>query len=177
MILVVARYDENLDWVSKFARVFVHDQSKDKNVGREAYVYLKYTLDHWDRFCKGREIVVFTQARWDDHVSRDTFENDICKGRNAHVVRGLDTHWDSTIVQRYGLSLDPAGETLGDFFKKYVFSELPPEKTVAWARGAIFACTRPTKPKETYESLLGLLTTNDTEYAHYLERAWLYLFE
>lgn len=76
--LIIARYNENIDWVSKldfqFNKIFVYNKGKKlnlpfvydiPNVGRESDSYLTYIIDNYERI---PDIVVFLQGNPFDHT-------------------------------------------------------------------------------------------------------------
>lgn len=85
MDVVIARYRENLDWVSPIAnwQIRVYDKSSNSdpvsqqclppnadvtqlpNVGREAHTYLTHIVNHYDRLA---DVTVFLQGNPHDHV-------------------------------------------------------------------------------------------------------------
>ena len=71
-LIVVARYNENVDWLQKVKQNYlVYNKGPDDlpnwvknviklpNIGREEYVYLKYIYDHYNNLA---DRVIFTQA-------------------------------------------------------------------------------------------------------------------
>src|SRR5688572_16556932 len=90
--LVVARYNENLNWlrrVPKEFRVTIYDKSDENlpnamdlpNVGREAHTYLWHIVARYDSLA---EVTVFCQGRPFDHAYdfhqtlRDLAESPVC---------------------------------------------------------------------------------------------------
>lgn len=87
--LVVARYQEPLDWLSHVPKdwnVTVYDKSKQpiptaiplRNVGREAETFLRYIVDMWPTI-QHDDIIVFVQGNPFDHYP----------GMKAFLQRGL----------------------------------------------------------------------------------------
>jgi len=74
MIVVVARYLENIDWGSSLSNVIVYNKGKPlpnsyrqvclKNVGREGHSYYQYIVDHYDAL---EDYTVFLQGNPFDH--------------------------------------------------------------------------------------------------------------
>lgn len=75
-IIVVARYNENVDWLNpeiekgnvvlynKGIKLGIPNEIMRPNVGRESETYLKYIIDYYPHF---PDVIVFTQARISDH--------------------------------------------------------------------------------------------------------------
>ena len=198
--LVVARYDENLEWLDRWTpyvdRITVYDKSdtpfeklhpnvtvrKLPNVGREAHSYLTHFVDTYDDLC---DVVICTQGRYDDHLSDTQFDKLVRYSENPPTAKGLDVSWGKSVMQHHGWTSDrawrdqtmqPAGMTMGKFFLKYIADDLVPESDVHWWYGAIFRTTKDritANPVEKYEALLPLLEVgSNPEMAHMLERAW-----
>jgi hypothetical protein len=74
--VVVARYNENIDWLddlssncviyNKGERLNRRNEILIKNVGRESETYLQYIITHYDNL---PDYVIFTQANISDHRS------------------------------------------------------------------------------------------------------------
>jgi hypothetical protein len=72
--IVVARYNENIDWTNQFKHVVVYnkgDKLSDnfkqvclKNVGREGHTYYKYICDNYDNL---KDYTIFLQGNPFDH--------------------------------------------------------------------------------------------------------------
>lgn len=93
--LVVARYNENIDWITKINTnlydIFIYNKG-DKldtnlnyniinldNIGRESHTYLFHIINNYDNL---PEKIIFTQAHPFDHV-RKTFINEINNFNNC----------------------------------------------------------------------------------------------
>jgi len=73
--VVVARYNESIDWIEPIKDLCVIYNKGDSNIrypcthmdniGREAHTYLVYILDNYDNL---PDYMLFTQARLDDHI-------------------------------------------------------------------------------------------------------------
>ena len=74
MIIVVARYNENVDWTKQFANVLIYNKGTDlndftnaintENVGREGHTYYKYICDNYDNL---EDYTIFLQGNPFDH--------------------------------------------------------------------------------------------------------------
>lgn len=202
--LVVARYEEDVSWVSAWLpyveRVTVYDKSATAmtsfhpkvrvvavpNQGREAETYIRHIVDTYDDLC-GR--VVFTQGRYDDHLSPKEFEA-LMRGTPRPGVR-LDVPWGCTVMSKFGwtpdanwtkgVAMKPVGMTLGKYLLTYVCDDLVPEDQVTWWPGAIFDATAAQirkHPRERYARIHDTLTGHpNPETAHVMERLWTLLFQ
>ncbi len=74
MIIVIARYKENIDWSSSFSNVIIYNKGDPlpdsyrqvclKNVGREGHSYYQYIVDHYDQL---EDYTIFLQGNPFDH--------------------------------------------------------------------------------------------------------------
>ena len=74
MIIIVARYNENIEWTKKFKNVLVYNKGEKleseyneiilKNVGREGHTYYKYIYDNYDKL---EDYTIFLQGNPFDH--------------------------------------------------------------------------------------------------------------
>jgi hypothetical protein len=72
--IVVARYNENLEWTKKFLNVIVYNKGKPlryyfnhfvlNNVGREGHTYYKHIYDNYDNLT---DYIIFLQGNPFDH--------------------------------------------------------------------------------------------------------------
>ena len=72
--IVVARYNENIEWTKQFPNVIIYNKGnklKDdinniclNNVGREGHTYYKYICDNYDNL---EDYTIFLQGRPFDH--------------------------------------------------------------------------------------------------------------
>lgn len=196
--VVVARYNESIDWLSMFKASRVHIYNKGEtlsnspynvvqlpNVGREAHTYLQFVVDNYDKL---PDVVFFTQGRIDDHVKPLTkdivFQNfiyidTICK----RVWRDVITSGfkDNRLLEWKG-ALVPASCDALEFFKRYIgggVANAPHPAYIYWA--GLFSVKKEyilSRPLQFYKTLLELpeLQHANCEVAHYLERMWFYVF-
>lgn len=191
--VVVARYQENIEWLQEYDKEKVLVYNKDNracvcpyqvidlpNVGREAHTYLTYIVTHYDCL---PEIIFFTQGRMCDHMhcigtdflgiedySRNYVEDSFFTGLTPE---GRITHY-------YGAPITPASMTGPEWFRKYIDTEADLESLKIWY-GAIFSVHRKyirSQPLEKYKILLQELQKDKCpEEAHFMERSWFYLFQ
>lgn len=196
---VVARYGEDVSWMDAWLpyvqRVTVYDKSDVpmtsahpkvtvvplKNVGREAHAYLRHIVDRYEDLCA---TVVFTQARYDDHLSHQDFDA-LVRGR-GRPDSPMDVPWHQTIMETMGWTvtrnwaanqaMQPMGMSMAKFFIEYIAPDLvPPDKLRYWT-GAIFSATASAirrHPAAAYAKILPLLEVgSNPEAAHAMERSW-----
>lgn len=200
--IVIARYDEGVEWVGQYLpfvdRVTIYDKNdrddfvepfdrkvkivRLPNVGREAHTYAHHfaTNDLCDD-------VVCTQGRFSDHVSPIDFRNMVVSDDAVYgkVREGLDVPWDSTVMAHFGYTthrnhagstpMMPAGMTMGEYYATYI-SDAPPPPGFRWVEGAIFK-TNASKVRrfsvDAYEKIRATLeTSSNPEAAHIMERFW-----
>jgi hypothetical protein len=74
MIIVVARYNENVEWTKQFPNVIIYNKGNKlnegyneillENVGREGHTYYKYIYDNYDNL---EDYTIFLQGNPFDH--------------------------------------------------------------------------------------------------------------
>jgi hypothetical protein len=72
--IIVARYNENIEWVKKFSNVIIYNKGKKldngynevflDNVGREGHTYYKYIYDNYENLA---DYTIFLQGNPFDH--------------------------------------------------------------------------------------------------------------
>lgn len=192
--VVVARYNESVDWLSMFkdSRVYIYNKGEPiskcpykvfqlPNVGREAHTYLQFIVDN---YYKLPDVVFFTQGRIDDHVQpqKDTiFKNFIYIDRICtRVWRDVITSgFKGNRLLEWKGALAPASCDALEFFKTYIGPEIPHPAYIYWA--GIFSVKKEyihSRPLEFYKTLLELpeLQHSNCEVAHFFERMWFYVF-
>jgi hypothetical protein len=168
------------------------------NVGREAHTYLTHITERWDSLA---DWTVFCQGSPHEHMAQgktintllDQFSVDsLQQGRfihflGSHPYGGPEWDWAGRInwppawqaQVEYGL-VAPASMSLLEWFRKKLGIDLVKEGKVQYSAGAVFGVSRRgifSRPKEFYEGLLADLSHHaHPEEAHYMERAWMYIF-
>jgi len=187
--IVVAHYNENLNWLRRFNNTKIHVYSKGDianipcikitlpNIGREAHTYLTYIIERYDSL---PDIVFFTQGRIDDHYKVNVM-NTFLNIKNTHSGNHTFSDWEYNfrLLEWNGHTLKPAECVFQDWFHKYVDSSIQIENGIQVYRGAIFSVRKQkilSRPKAYYEDLIKQLDENNTEVAHYFERSWYYIF-
>lgn len=174
--LVVARYRENVDWLSRFpeTRQWVYEKDNPQadlslpNVGREAQTYLHHIVENYDRLA---EVTVFLQGhpfdhtRDLDHKIRDLPQE--CGFMCLSEVPLVETGTGSPIHPRL-----PVGQRYQELFNA------PPLDYSLCRAGACFAVDRTTihrHPREFYARLRDWIVT-DTAGPWWVERMWKHIF-
>lgn len=200
--IVVARYNENIEWLkddmknciiyNKGDKLHVENEIMLENVGREADTYLHYIIDNYNNL---PDIVVFTQARISDHKGSDDI-NYLIKIKNEalqysksqnfliHTDIGNNIYWDKEF--KWMLQNDEFKNNyknnkfveFGKWFEENINITYP--NPIYIYCNAIFAVKREkiiNKPIEYYKKLiLEVNHHNNPPEAHFLERSWYYIF-
>ncbi len=192
--LVIARYNENIDWAKPLTPM-VYDKGDYpissewtswglKNVGRECGTYLYHIVNRWENLA---DFTVFSQGNPFDHVS-ETFDKwmfDVGRGivgyRLVSILEwdefGRLIHWGKWKEDRDAGRMKPAKLTFAEWLNCYLDFKLLPIQALPYFPGAIFGASREaihSRPKEVYEWLLESLSHHENpEESYYMERAWL----
>ena len=194
--IVIARYQEDISWAEGRPAVLYNkgtpvtttlEQRPLPNVGREAHTYLFHILRAWTDLA---DTTLFTQAGL-DHLPPGVDLGQLLESTGDIVVPRLVRcrEWgpDGRIVH-FGIWKDKIAQgrmilgklSLVDWFREYLGLDLAELGHVMYAPGAIFAVKKDCilrRSKDFYQRLLDSVRHhNDPEEAHYLERAWLYVF-
>ena len=194
--LVVAKYSENLDWIadqaisdSRLRRIFVYSKNGQmynndrvkceiiNNVGRESHTYLYHIINNYDNLS---DRVIFTQAKFNDHIRfNDFFRDDYIGlfGRTSNC-------YNFRLVHNYTYLLPNQDNfTFGEWMEKYIDPDdkYYTDKYGRFARyGACFTVAREdilSRPLDFYKKLIKQLETYyNPEVGHFFERAWYYIF-
>jgi hypothetical protein len=193
--LIVARYNEDLEWLDIFDKdsVIIYNKGeyiKDckykqicvPNIGRETETYFRYIIDNYYSL---PNVVVFTQGA-PDHLDRYKIRNvnDLVNIDKHSKNFGLSTFHDAMSSYRLtdyrGNKLDPSILNGKDWFKIFIDSTIDIDKTyipITW--GACFSVKKEyilSRPKYYYAYMRPLAMTNNPEICHYFESSWfLYL--
>jgi hypothetical protein len=193
--IVVAHYNESLQWLldydpnkitiyskgatpdSKYANNII----KAPNIGREAHTYLQYIIDNYHTL---PEFVFFTQANPFDHIKPplENYTNPTELAVGNWIIDNTRTYYlhNMHIYFWSNSQLDQNPLPFNEWFMKYIEPQVNPSIfSMAISYGATFTIHREqilSRPKEFYQTLIEQLTSNNTETAHFLERAWYYIF-
>jgi hypothetical protein len=200
---VVARHGEDVSWLDAWLpfvdRVTVYDKSDDPmtsphpklavvplpNVGREAHTYARHMATRHGDLCA---TVVFTQGKYEDHLSHAEFDA-MVRGRGRSDA-AMDVPWHQSVMEAMGWTparnwaadpMQPAGMTVGKYFLTYVGDDLVALDRVRYWPGAIFAVSADAvrrHPAAKYAAIADTLTSgSNPEAAHVMERFWKVMFE
>jgi hypothetical protein len=201
--IVVARYNENMDWLLPLSDICTvynkgDDMISDKykkiyileNVGRESHTYLHHIIKNYDNLGK---ITLFTQANISDHIPKELppleyVSNLITSATihghslNAycHNVGSMSAHYDLKFADKWP-KLDDTGMCFGEWLKKILPGQHNiPFGSIQWYKNGLFALDSNVikrYPKEFYEKLAKYVDSHiDPEAGHYFERAWYEIF-
>lgn len=136
--IVVARYNEDVEWVKKYENHIIYNKGSDipephirlENVGREAHTYLHHIVKNYDNLS---DYVVFLQGNPFDHspnlfntldniILSETFDNDFC-WISERVLDGDFTYQREPYIIRECPYIDLSYEFIfGDEEKPELFS-------------------------------------------------------
>jgi len=208
--IIVARYNENIEWLkSEMSNCIIYNKGDElnidneiflENVGREAETYLHYIITNYYNL---PDVVVFTQARIEDHkgsndvnyllnIKNEALEHN--KSRNFSIgdkdwynnptwnVLKVKSKWNLKRVSAWWLQDNYKNNkpiTFIEWFKNNIDINYPYPIHVYW--NAIFAVKKENitnKPIEYYKKLiLEVNHHNEPPEAHFLERSWYYIFD
>lgn len=85
--IIVARYNERIEWTKQFTNVFIYNKGSElhdasyiplKNVGREGHTYYKYICDNYENLA---DYTIFLQGNPFDHSP------DIISDLNKYITK------------------------------------------------------------------------------------------
>jgi len=192
--LVVARYNENLDWINnlnKDINIFIYNKGEKinsientslPNIGREAHTYLTHIVNNYDNL---DDILIFSQGNPDHIKNLDDFNlDDNFKGYKTFVEYYAKMIEGEPISQKhspnsYWMAFKFKSEITPSVIYNFVYNKQIPLCWVAVC--AIFAVDKNTilkHTKEKYQYLLNLFTRNDSDWmAYVIEYTWTLLFK
>jgi hypothetical protein len=200
--IVIARYNESLDWLNtcltphQRRAVWIYNKGPDSvsidgvpdsqiqnlpNVGREAHTYLTHIIQQWDKLPKH---VYFLQADPFPHIEiQDTFDSVQTwfeRWTDQIINRGFsqNVNWDVHANDFHEPFTEQTPWTFGEWLEKNTGKKFG--YPLMWFIGACFGCSRNQikyRTREYYEGLRDQLMTVKPEVAYYLERAWFYVFQ
>jgi len=199
--IIVARYNENIDWLkSETDNIIIYNKGDKLNLeneimlenkGRESETYLHYIITNYDSL---PDIVVFTQARISDHLGKNDIDILIrmkdtamqySKSQNylIHNDRGNCQTWDKDWNFKKRIYLKDNYKNNSpiifiNWFKKNININYPNPIYIYGA--GLFAVKKELilkNPIEYYENLKLEVNhhINPTE-GHFFERSWYYIF-
>ena len=200
-MLVVARYNEDVQWTREFDRKIIYNKGDRNtipedlqhcvidlpNVGREAHTILHHIIENYDTL---DELTIFAQGSYKEHyfsVPADRFKRWFERTDCGHSINFMNTDRWNEGRRSYDFSLKSwGGRELGHNDLKYgswfesVFSEPYVDSPFAYAF-SIFSVDNQhihRRPKEFYEALIKHLDYHNSPVeAHFMERSWLQVFK
>ncbi|XP_038053510.1 uncharacterized protein LOC119725954 [Patiria miniata] len=193
--IVVAHYNEPLDWLRPYAKRAGHVYHKGSNTsapfdmkkwerlpntGREAHTYLHHIVNYYDNLAN---VTVFLQGHGPQ--TKDCFadveeflekamRNDFCCQHKSYANWGRIKHNGKYLQEVRAGKLRLANLTFADFYSALFGEEHPKSVPMCWS--GCFSALRENlckRPLSFYQRGLSLMP-NDTnpEEAHYFERLW-----
>ena len=167
--IVVARYNENIEWTKQFSNVFIYNKGEPlidysnqillNNVGRESHTYYKHIFDNYDNLA---EYTVFLQGNPFDHSPNliSNLNNYINNINNKE----LDFEFLSEAIGSCNIKgcIYHHGLPLIETYEK-IFGEKKDNNNFLFGSGAQFIVSRKRilqRPKEFYLNIIKLLETN-----------------
>lgn len=194
--IVIARYREDVSWAEGRPAIVYNKgpalQTTAKqfflpNVGREAHTYLHHIIHSWGNLA---DTTLFTQGGL-DHVPAgvrlDQFFDPAADAVVARAVRCREWGPDGRIIH-FGIwkekmargQMLPGRLSLAAWFRTHLELDIEALANITYAPGAILAVKKQrilARPLAFYKRLIETVAHHsDPEEAHYLERAWLYVF-
>ena len=166
--IIVARYNENIEWTKQFENVIIYNKGKKlddsynyvnlDNVGREGHTYYKYICDYYENL---PEYMIFLQGRPFDHSPN------IIKNINKYIKSpylDVDFEFLSERILQSKLSgcRHHKGLPLKKIYNK-LFDEKREDMEFIFGAGAQFIVSKKTvlkRPKEFYSKIVELLSHN-----------------
>jgi hypothetical protein len=171
MLIIVARYNEDIEWTKNFSNVLVYNKGQHidgynekllENVGREGHTYYKYIYDNYDNL---EEYTVFLQGNPFDHspniihnlTELINSENSNSLNTNFHFLseRIIDCNLSGCV---WDMSLP-----LKDVYEK-LFGERKESMGFQFGQGAQFIVSKKqilSRPKDFYLKIIDLLKTEN----------------
>ena len=198
-LMVVARYNENIDWVKKYKNVIVYNKgntqdlekseipfTKLDNVGREGHTFLYHIINNYDNLSNW---IIFVQGNPFDHCPNfyekiDKLYENINNNLELSNEFNLSNNFNflSDIIYYSNISNCPYHSNI-PLKKVYndIFNSNDDDKPIIFSPGAQFYVSKKlilTKPKIYYEKILKLLDYNINPIEGFcIERLWKYIFE
>lgn len=193
--IVVARFDENIEWLKDLSKynVLIYDKHPTKpvatacerlpNVGREGHTYLHHILKNYERLA---DITVFLQGCILDHMTGNRHPAGFVEELISEAIsRGYSSpRWalpadpNFRHTSYFGKQLVPTNETFGQWFRKFICPEFPRDRIMFYKNG-LFAVHKSVILSQTpahYSKIKNQLLDEDGEAGHFLERSWFYIF-
>ena len=197
--MVVARYNENINWIKKYKNVIVYNKGKSydleksqipfttlDNIGREGHTFLYHIINNYDNLSNW---IIFVQGNPFDHCPNfyekiDKLYENINNNLELSNEFNLSNNFNflSDIIYYSNISNCPYHSNI-PLKKVYndIFNSNDDDKPIIFSPGAQFYVSKKlilTKPKIYYEKILKLLDYNINPIEGFcIERLWKYIFE
>lgn len=185
--LVVARYNESIDWLKGVNgwNIVLYNKGEPieteyrtinlLNTGREAHTYLKHIIDNYDNLS---DYVLFIQGHPFDHTHQDLTKTvDMINSFSLENVEHFKPLVDHDLeCDLNGKPHHPSELLIEEYTSNY--SIIVPNRLI-FTPGAQFIVTRQailSRPKKFYEDLLANVSHGVNQEAYILERLWRYIF-
>jgi len=183
MLIIVSRYNENIEWTKQFPNVLIYNKGDDlaeeypciklPNVGREQHTYFKYIYDNYDNL---EDYTVFLQGNPFDHT-RDIVNklHELINNKELDInfmnlsdwvvdcnLPHADIHLREFFIMRNGDMYNDQktfNDAYVDIYKK-IFNESKDHLHFKFGAGAQFIVSKNQilkRPREFYLNLIGLL--------------------
>ena len=195
--IVVARYNENLDWLLPYSDISIIYNKGNKNIskvfnvinlpnyGRESHTYLYHIINNYDNLA---DKTIFFQGRIDDHKTlqiKDYFDNNNFTGKintpDMAILKEPVKHFGKWKDEKISGAMRSCNYIPLDWITNIIGTEMDIKQkkfNTVWC--AIFSISRELilkKPKIFYENILRYVDYHpNPEEGHLLERAWYSIF-
>jgi hypothetical protein len=195
--IVVARYNENLDWLLPYSDISIIYNKGIKNIskvfnvlnlpnyGRESHTYLYHIINNYDNLANK---TIFFQGRIDDHKTlqiKDYFDNNDFTGKintpEISILKEPIKHFGKWKDEKTNGAMRTCNYIPLDWITNIIGTEMDTKQkkfNTVWC--AIFSVSKELilkKPKFFYENILRYVDYHpNPEEGHLLERAWYSIF-
>lgn len=198
--LIIARYNENIDWLYEILNrymsihITIYNKGEKLNIknkkitekcilnrGHEAHTFLLHIIQNYETLS---EVNVFLQANIEDHIQGDKYkyvdkliEDTLKVGKSQNAQTTIYNGYKFRIREYNKKQLNPYICNFGDFFTTHIQRDFPQNFLVYI--NALFAVSNTLirkRPLYFYKMLYKLETNVHSELAHYMERSWYYMF-
>ena len=175
MIIIVARYNENVEWAKQFASVLIYNKGLElngftnvintENVGREGHTYYKYICDNYDKL---EDYMIFLQGNPFDHspniISNINKYIDKYNNNNNNNNKTIDVNFAyfSELILSCNLidCIHHPGLQLMEIYNKIFIEPISPTTEYIFGAGSQFIVSKLQvlkRPKSFYEKIVKIL--------------------
>ena len=170
MILIVSRYNENVEWTRQFSNVLIYNKGEElvgfsnvintENVGREGHTYYKYICDNYDNL---EDYTIFLQGNPFDHSPNiisniNKFIDYINRNQIIQFEYLSERIFYCTLN---GCSQHPGLQLMDTYDRIFAFtSDIKPTAGFIFGAGAQFIVSKAQilkRPKSFYENIVKIL--------------------